>query len=74
MTGTGASPHPLFHRRTWRYDTVSAALTVSDELLCSGAHTAEIFWHFALECRVDCEDGRGNTLPESRLQIRRPPR
>ena len=33
-------------------------LTVCDELLCSGSHTAEIFWQFAPECQVDCEGGR----------------
>jgi Heparinase II/III-like protein/Heparinase II/III N-terminus len=49
---------PVTHRRTWRYDTSSAMLAVCDELLCSGAHTAEILWHFAPECRVTTEDGR----------------
>ena len=49
---------PVLHRRTWRYDTASATLSVSDELLCSGTHTAEIFWHFAPECQVVCEGGR----------------
>ena len=49
---------PVVHRRTWRYDTASAMLAVCDELLCSGEHTAEIFWHFAPECQVTCEDGR----------------
>jgi hypothetical protein len=47
---------PVLHRRTWRYDTASATLVICDELSCSGAHTAEIFWHFAPECRVACED------------------
>jgi hypothetical protein len=45
---------PAVHRRTWRYDTASATLAISDELLCSGAHTAEVFWHFAPECQVTC--------------------
>ena len=49
---------PVTHRRTWRYDTASATLTIDDELLCSGDHTAEIFWHFAPECQVVCERGR----------------
>ncbi|HEY2035760.1 MAG TPA: alginate lyase family protein, partial [Steroidobacteraceae bacterium] len=49
---------PLIHRRTWRYDTASATLLIADELLCSGAHTAEIFWHFAPECQVTCEARR----------------
>jgi hypothetical protein len=49
---------PVTHRRTWRYDPAGATLEVCDELLCSGTHTAEIFWHFAPECRVACENGR----------------
>ena len=49
---------PVVHRRTWRYEAATATLEVCDELLCSGEHTAEIFWHFAPECRVVCENGR----------------
>ncbi|HEX8755664.1 MAG TPA: alginate lyase family protein [Steroidobacteraceae bacterium] len=49
---------PVTHRRTWRYDTESATLSVCDELLCSAEHTAEIFWHFAPECQVISEGGR----------------
>lgn len=49
---------PLTHRRTWRYDTESATLSICDELLCAGEHTAEIFWHFAPECQVTSENGR----------------
>ncbi len=49
---------PVTHRRTWRYDTRSATLEVCDELICSGAHTVEIFWHFAPQCQVVCEAGR----------------
>lgn len=51
-------PDPVLHRRTWRYDCTTATLGVCDDLLCSGAHTAEIFWHFAPECHVVCENGR----------------
>ena len=50
-------PDPLLHRRTWRYDTSQPTLTVSDELLCRAEHTVEIFWHFAPQCRVVCENG-----------------
>jgi hypothetical protein len=46
---------PVTHRRTWRYDTRSATLEVCDELLCSGSHTVEIFWHFAPQCQVVSE-------------------
>jgi hypothetical protein len=49
---------PVTHRRTWRYDTAAATLEICDELLCAGAHFAEIFWHFAPECQVVREDGR----------------
>jgi Heparinase II/III-like protein/Heparinase II/III N-terminus len=53
---------PVTHRRTWRYctssGTSSALLEIIDELLCAGEHTAEIFWHFAPECQVVCEEGR----------------
>ncbi|HEY7889446.1 MAG TPA: alginate lyase family protein [Steroidobacteraceae bacterium] len=49
---------PVVHRRTWRYDTPAAVLAVRDELLCSAAHAAEIFWHFAPQCQVTCENGR----------------
>jgi len=49
---------PVLHRRTWRYDTASASLAVCEELVCSGTHTAEVFWHFAPECQVAYEDGR----------------
>ena len=48
---------PVIHRRTWRYDTASATLAVYDELLCSGEHAVEIFWHFAPECQVVSEGG-----------------
>ncbi|HVS78392.1 MAG TPA: alginate lyase family protein, partial [Steroidobacteraceae bacterium] len=49
---------PVRHRRTWRYDTSDATLAVCDELLCSRTHGVEIFWHFAPECRVTCENRR----------------
>ena len=49
---------PVIHRRTLRYDTSGATLAITDELLCSGAHGAEIFWHFAPECQVTCEHRR----------------
>ena len=49
---------PVHHRRIWRYDIPSATLSVRDELLCRGRHTAEIFWHFAPECQVAHENGR----------------
>ena len=49
---------PVLHRRTWRYDIARGTLAICDELLCAGSHTAEIFWHFAPECRVVSEGGR----------------
>ena len=49
---------PVSHRRTWRYDAAATTLAVWDELLCSGTHGVEIFWHFAPECQVTCEEQR----------------
>jgi hypothetical protein len=49
---------PVTHRRTWRYEPAGATLAVCDELLCSGAHAVEIFWHFAPECQVTHEHQR----------------
>ena len=49
---------PVTHRRTWRYDPASATLEIADELHCCGAHSVEIFWHFAPECQVVFGDGR----------------
>ncbi|HEY1890649.1 MAG TPA: alginate lyase family protein [Steroidobacteraceae bacterium] len=48
---------PVRHRRSWRYDPASATLLVCDELLCTGTHGAEIFWHFAPQCQVTYADG-----------------
>jgi Heparinase II/III-like protein/Heparinase II/III N-terminus len=47
---------PVQHRRSWRYDTKGATLTVDDELFCSGTHSAQILWHFAPECEVTYAD------------------
>ena len=43
---------PVRHRRTWRYRGGMSSLTITDELLCAGAHAVEIYWHFAPECEV----------------------
>jgi hypothetical protein len=43
-------PDPVRHRRTWRYEP--AHLSVTDELLCAGAHSIQIHWHFAPECTI----------------------
>jgi hypothetical protein len=43
---------PVGHRRTWSYGTGSSRLTITDELLCAGAHEVAIHWHFAPECEV----------------------
>jgi len=45
-------PDPVRHRRTWRYHPGAAQLTVSDELLCAGAHALQLCWHFSPECYV----------------------
>jgi alkylhydroperoxidase family enzyme len=43
---------PVRHRRTWRYHAGRSKLTITDELLCAGAHAVELYWHFAPECHV----------------------
>lgn len=67
-------PDPVRHRRTWSYDSTCATLTVTDELQCAGAHAAEIFWHFAPECRVVCREGLVEvSRPGVRLALLGPP-
>jgi hypothetical protein len=44
---------PVRHRRTWRYTSGVAHLSVTDELLCAAAHSIAIHWHFAPECIVE---------------------
>jgi hypothetical protein len=46
---------PVRHRRTWRYTSGVAHLSITDELLCAGAHSIAIHWHFAPECTVELE-------------------
>jgi hypothetical protein len=47
---------PVRHRRTWRYTSGIAHLSITDELLCAGAHSIAIHWHFAPECAVELEE------------------
>ena len=54
--GSRRLPHPVQHRRSWRYETAGATLVVGDELLCSGTHAAGMLWHFAPECQVTCTE------------------
>ena len=50
---------PLVHRRTWRYDTVQRdARGLRRASLLRGRMQREIFWHFAPQCQVSCENGR----------------
>ncbi len=55
---------PVRHRRSWLYD--DARLTVTDELLCTGAHSVDIYWHFAPECAVT---QRGNIVRATRDNV-----
>ena len=48
--GYGRLSDPVRHRRTWRYEP--AHLSVTDELLCTGSHLIQIYWHFAPECTI----------------------
>jgi hypothetical protein len=54
---------PVRHRRTWHYVTGAAHLSIKDELLCAGAHSIAVHWHFAPECAVVLE---GRTVIASR--------
>lgn len=56
---------PLRHRRRWRYE--SANLSVIDELLCAGAHSVHMHWHFAPQCRVSLQ---GNVIFAERDAVR----
>jgi len=66
--------HPVTHRREIQFEKQHSRLQVTDELLGSGSHRIEIFWHFAEQCavvangrdvRVSCGDVLlSMTLPE----------
>ncbi|MDY6947998.1 MAG: alginate lyase family protein, partial [Pseudomonadota bacterium] len=73
---------PLTHRREILFEKQSSRLQVTDELLGSGAHEVEMFWHFAEQCtvlangcdvRVSCADVLlSMTLPkELRCEVHR---
>jgi len=49
--------HPITHRREILFEKEQSRLQVTDELLGSGAHDVEIFWHFSERCVVTT-DGR----------------
>lgn len=66
--------HPVTHRREIQFEKQPSRLQVTDELLGSGTHQIEMFWHFAEQCavvangrdvRVSCADVLiSMTLPE----------
>ena len=66
-TGYRRLADPVTHRRTWRYTAGAATLSVTDELVCSAAHSVAIYWHFAPECAVVIE---GHTVVASREGVR----
>jgi hypothetical protein len=43
---------PVLHRREIVYERASAAISVTDSIVCRSTHHVEIFWHFAAECAV----------------------
>lgn len=49
--------HPVTHRREILFEKEHSRLQVTDELLGSGSHEVEIFWHFAEQCVVEMEGG-----------------
>jgi hypothetical protein len=60
---------PVRHRRTWRYISGAAHLSITDELICAGAHSVAIHWHFAPECDVVLE-GRAVVARRGAMQVR----
>jgi hypothetical protein len=44
--------HPLTHRRELLFEKQQSLLQVTDELLGSGRHEVEMYWHFAEDCKV----------------------
>ena len=59
---------PVTHRRELVLDHASAVVTVVDEIFCRGAHTIEMFWHFAEACEVRL-DGARLTARRERAQL-----
>lgn len=49
--------HPVTHRREILLEKEASRVQVTDELLGSGSHEVEIFWHFAEQCAVEMEGG-----------------
>jgi hypothetical protein len=49
--------HPVTHRREILFEKEHSRVQVTDELLGSGSHEVEIFWHFAEQCAVEMEGG-----------------
>lgn len=47
--------HPVTHRREILFEKEPVRVQVTDELLGSGSHEVEIFWHFAERCTVEME-------------------
>ncbi len=72
--GYGRLKQPVIHRREIQFEKQPSRLQVTDELLGSGTHQIEMFWHFAEQCavvangrdvRVSCGDVLlSMTLPE----------
>lgn len=48
---------PVTHRREVILDKQARRIVVTDTLACKGEHMVELFWHFAEDCEVSCEDG-----------------
>lgn len=46
---------PVLHRRRVLLNKPERTIRVADQLQCKGKHSAEIFWHFAEDCKVTLE-------------------
>jgi hypothetical protein len=60
---------PVRHRRTWRYISGIAHLSIADELSCAAEHSVAIHWHFAPECAVEL-DGRTVVARRGNVQVK----
>lgn len=52
-------PDPVTHRRRIAFDAPTNTFRVEDTLICTGAHQADICWHFSEHCSVALN---GNSL------------
>ena len=42
----------VMHRREIKFDALTRTASITDRIICRGAHTVEGFWHFSEKCHV----------------------